>query len=281
LNAYPVECDGPHRFTRFAVPRGDWQQIRREMEERLRVPVQMFEGAAWVVGDRDGGEPVDVECHEYPQLHQFILRNGLRSQAEAKGFETWFGFGGELSCVPRTTFVPIGPVLVEPVLRSRFAHEGVLGDLVVLVIRWQVRWRFAGDLTNAQIARWAAGENAVRIEGDGPRRGRIADVVGRTVQLLLRGGDRRELPADNYALVARPPIVQRYLRTTVPEDAADLYRQIQVASGTLERSGRRNRYQVKEREQRALSLLLEIGTDLVLPDGRNAHIADIPVEIRV
>jgi hypothetical protein len=98
---------------------------------------------------------------------------------------------------------------------------------------------------------------------------------------MLRGGDAREVDAEHYGLVARPPLLQRFLREHMPADSREIYRQVQVASGTLERSGRRNRYQVKEREQQALSLLMEIGTEIPGLDGSVARIADIPVEVRV
>ena len=255
LNAYPVSCSGSHRFSRFPLPEGDWSNARRERERSLGQPVVIHADAAWVIGEHPDGETVEVACDEQPQLHQFLLRDALQRQAADRNFDTWFGFGGELWAVQRGTFAPVGPILVEPLLKSRFTHEGAMGGLVVLVIRWQVRWRFSGDLADPQLAEWGAGESAVRIEGDGPRRGRIVEVADDVLRLELRGGEVREVASQNYALVARPALVQRFLRTNDPANYSDIYRQLQVASGTLEPSGRRNRYQVKEREQKALARL--------------------------
>src|SRR5438874_1684644 len=95
LNAYPISCSGPHRFTRLSLPVEDWTEARRELERELGESVQIYGGYAWVIGEREGGDVIDVACEEHPHLHQFLLRDGFQRQARSRGFDTWLGFGGE------------------------------------------------------------------------------------------------------------------------------------------------------------------------------------------
>src|SRR4051794_18757504 len=93
LNAYPVSCSGSHWLTRFPLPRTDWSQARRDLERRLQSPVLRYEDAAWVIGKHSDGETMELACEAHPQLHQFLLRDAFRKQAEARDFEAWYGFG--------------------------------------------------------------------------------------------------------------------------------------------------------------------------------------------
>jgi hypothetical protein len=280
LNAHEITCDGgAHRLWRIEISGGD-RPRRGDFERRYGVPLWLGRDAAWATDPVAGDEVTErnVTCLENPSVHAFVLREAVLRRGQAAGYDTWIGFGHEINCAD--TGHPLlddGPVRVEPVLRMRIAHEGLRGELVVLVIRRSVRWRFAESLMADWLRAVAEGEAAVRIAGDGPARARVTGFAGEQLILERRRGEER-LSAADYALVANPNLVYRALRGR-REDAEDVLRRVYQATGAIDAYRRVNRRAVRDRTEAAMVMLAEFGLELPLPDGGTARIDDQRVDI--
>jgi hypothetical protein len=280
LNSHELTCDGPHRLWRVALPVGD-RPRRTELEGHYGVPLWLGRDAAWATDPIAGDEVTETElaCQANPSVHAFVLREALLRQGEAADYDTWIGFGHEINCADtRHPLLDEGPVRVEPVLRMRVAHEGLNDELVVLVIRRSVRWRFAEPLTAHWLRSVAEEEPAVRLAGDGPARGRVAGFDGDQLILQLRRGEQRRVNAADYALVANPNLVYRALRDR-PEDAEDVLRRVYQATGAIDAYRRVNRRAVRDRTEAAMAMLSEFGLDVALPSGGTVRIDDQRVEV--
>jgi hypothetical protein len=281
LNAHEVACEGDsHRLWRVELPDGN-RPRRSELERRYGVPLWLDRDAAWATDPIEGDDVTETEitCQVNPSVHAFVLREALLRRGQAAVYDTWIGFGHEINCAePRQPLLEEGPVRVEPVMRMRIAHEGLNDELVLLVIRRSVRWRFADPLTADWLRPVANGEAAVRIAGDGPARARVAGLNGNHVTLELRRGEQRRVNAADYALVANPNLVYRALRDR-PEDAEDVLRRVYQATGAIDSYRRVNRRAVRDRTEAAMAMLTEFGLELPLPDGGTAHIDDQGVEV--
>lgn len=196
LNAHELTCDGgSHRLWRIELA-GEDRPRRSELEDRFGVPLWLGRDAAWATDPVEGDNVSETQlsCHANPSVHAFVLREALLRRGRAAGYDVWMGFGHEINCAdPRYPMLDEGPVRVEPVLRMRVAHEGLTDELVVLVLRRSVRWRFAEPLTATWLRPVADGEAAVRIAGDGPARARVGGFEGDQVVLDLRRGEQRRL----------------------------------------------------------------------------------------
>jgi hypothetical protein len=280
LNAHEITCEGgAHRLWRIDV-QGDDRPRRTDLEERYGAPLWLGGDAAWATDPiaGDGVTETELSCLANPSVHAFVLREALLRRARGAGYDAWIGFGHEINCADTThPMLDEGPVRVEPVLRMRVTHEGLDGELVLLVIRRSVRWRFAEALSAEWLRAVGEGEAAVRIAGSGPARARIAGYDGDQLILERRRNEERVNAAD-YALVANPNLVYRALRDR-PENAEDVLRHVYQATGAIDAYRRVNRYAVRERTEAAMAMLIEFGLDLPLPSGGTARIDEQRVDV--
>ena len=84
--------------------------------------------------------------------------------------------------------------VLEPQLVARFAQEAYIEADAVIVVRARTRWRSARTLAELDLQRLAVGERAVRIDGDGPRRGLVDSVSADELHLGSEARLRSWLP---------------------------------------------------------------------------------------
>lgn len=137
--------------------------------------------------------------------------------------------------------------VVEPELVVRLAEEAYVTSDAIAIVRTRSRWRTAATLADPQVAEWSVGESAIRLRGDGPRRGRVEISDGNTLRLRI-GPDTHSVNPADYALVVRSRLVVAWRGTQALRD-------LNVASGMLTVSNKRNRYAVKDRFEMAGKML--------------------------
>jgi hypothetical protein len=277
VNAHALLDRGPFYLWRPTDPRARSGQ-RRELSARLGVPVFVDQGQAWCL--RRPGADAGARREEYrpadrPALHRAAVREGLRELALSRGFEAWFGFGGEVHCAP-VDEPPVvdGPVRIEPVLKLRVVGLGEQ-RAPALVSRYDSPWRFSSPLSDPVLRGVAVGQRAVRVGGDGPRSGRVDGFDGESV-LLRAGGMATEWPSAAYALTATPALVHE-----IVPNAIDTIGALYAASRSLLRDGRPDQYAVQERQQRAALLLARLGDVIGMPAGGSVEIEPTPVQVKV
>lgn len=231
-----------------------------------------------------GGEELSfaTDMEDKARLVGFAIRESVRAHARGNGWEEWL-LMGEIRAVPPDNGQEHGPVLVEPLLKMRVAHEGMGEREHVLIASSGVRWRMAGSLAEPDLAAVAEGESVFRLGGEGPERGSVERMEGDLLYLSQRGDVLEEpVRAEDYSLVARPGLVHAYLARTTGgrAEAASVYRRLLSASGTLLPDGSPNRYAAKERYLNTEKLLAELKRRFEMPTGA-AEIAETPIEIFV
>lgn len=283
-NAYRLALPPAQRFWRISL-QGDEAPSRRQLERELGgIPVWIHNRDAYTCQPVPGGEEISfsTEMEDKARLVSFAIRESLRAHARERGWEEWL-LMNELHAVPPDNGREHGPVLVEPLLKMRVAHEGMGEREFVLVASSGVRWRMVGTLADSELAAVAEGESVFRLGGDGPERGSVERVDGDAIYVSQRGELLEEpLRAEDYSLVARPGLVHSYLARTTGgrAEAANVYRRLLVASGTLLPDGSPNRYAAKERYQSTETLLAQLDRKFDMPTGQ-AEIAATPIEIFV
>jgi hypothetical protein len=112
-------------------------------------------------------------------------------------------------------------------------QEPYLDADAAVVVRARTRWRCAGTLADTGLHRFAFDEPAIRLAGDGPRRGHVAAVSAD--ELWRRaGGASVSVAHGDYALVAGSRLVVAYR-------GQQALRELQIASGVLTVANHRNR----------------------------------------
>jgi hypothetical protein len=280
-NAYRLNLPDTQRFWCVSIT-GTGPRNRRQVEQELGVPVWMERDNAFTTEEVAGADKLEFPTMtpERANLVLFGLREALRSRARECNWQHWFSMS-EFRAVPPDQEETYGPVIVEPLLKVRVAHEGVKELEFLFVLSSGVRWRMSGDLTDTELAAVAPGESIFRLGGDGPERGTVVRVEGDDLYIAL-GKEELDEPhkAKDYSLVARPVLVNTFLnRTCSPDEARSVYHSLLVASGTLMADHSLNRYAVKGRYQSTEELINEFGRTFSLPTGGSVEIAGAPIEI--
>jgi len=277
VNAHALIDRGPfHVWRPVDAAAGAGQ--RRALSARFGVPVFVERGRAWCLREPAGEAGAEREEYgpaERPALHRAAIREGLRDLAARRGFEAWFGFGGEVHCAaPDEPPAEDGPVRIERVLKLRVVGLGEHG-VSALVVRHDSPWRFSSPLIDPAMRRIAVGERARRVAGDGPRSGRVEGFDGESV--LLRAGNAvTAQPSAAYALSADPALVHR-----VVPSATRIVAELYAASRSLLPDGRPNQYALQERQQRAVALLARLGRGIAMPAGGSVEIEPAPLQVKV
>ena len=273
LNSFPLRCPGVHHVTR--LPRPDSRDARRALERELGTSLFVTEKCAYASDEVEvrGGHVVDLACSAETGLHLFDLRSAVAAHARRRGFAAWFRFGGEIEVIGLPGEQVVGSIVVQRRLKLRVLEEGWDDQETRVVARHGTRWLVAGTLADADLRDLAIGESAERVAGRGPSRGEIVSIEGDEVVLRNRGRDER-FAASAYALRANSSFVRRH-------HGASTFRALQVASGSLTRSGKKNQYAVKDRFMALARDLEAIGLEIAMPGGRQAVIEPSWVEVRV
>jgi hypothetical protein len=273
LNSFGLRCPGVHHVTR--LPRPESREARRALERELATSLFAGEKSAYAPGEVTvpGGHVVDLACDAEAGLHVFDLRAAIAAQARHRGFTAWFGFGGEIHVIGLPGEQRVGSIVVQRRLRLRVLEEGWDEPETRVVARQRTRWLVAGTLADPDVSKLAIGESAERLDGRGPSRGEIVSFEGDDVVLRNRGRDER-FPSADYALRASSSFVRRH-------HGAGTFRALQVASGSLTQSGKKNQYAVKDRFGALVEDLHAIGLEIEMPGGRQAVIEPSWVEVRV
>jgi Piwi domain len=283
INAFPVTLEDPQPVTRIECPRdAPIGQTRRGLEERFSTPIIIDRGYAWTAVALEDQERVDLTPDEFPNVHVFNLREGIRLRAESAGWEFWIN-RGEMSAVEPGDGEVIDPFEVQAVLRMRATWEGVGSQQLLLLAGSSVRWLVREPLEDPDVMAVAPGEYVVRRPGVlGVQRAQVQEITDGRLLLVGRGGaaPSEANPAD-YQLVARPSLVYALMgRRHTHAEAAAVYNLLLVASRTLmARSNAPNKYAAKERYFETERLLDQFGRSVPLANGTAAEIAAAPREL--
>jgi hypothetical protein len=285
INAFSITLPREQSVTRIAIPSND--ASRRELEREHGTRLFFERGEAWTAEPIPGQPTEQLSSQEHPFLHLFNIRQAVGARAAELGWDFWIQHG-EMNAVREHTPNHIGPFVVQRVLKTRAAWEGVERLELLLVASAGVRWLVELPLTDAAVRQVAIGEHVLRRSGGSStlRRGRVDGFTASGVIFADREGNTQgEYPSEDYQLVARPDLVYRLLaaRGEGSTSQAEIYRQLLVASGTLRPEDRRhNEYAVKDRFRATENLLAEfLGGDraLRIANGVSARVASDPKEI--
>lgn len=271
VNAYPLTFEGD--VVLWRIDR-DEHDDKRALERQLGVALWGERQAFWAASEPAGrGAASQSFAASRPRgLVLFAAREALVEHALAQGRDGWFGRAGEMSFLGLLAPQELDRFVLEPQLVARLVQEPYLDADAAVVVRARTRWRSRGRLDDAQVAAVAPGEPAVRLSGDGPRRGVVVSVGND--EFVLRAGpeEHSALPAD-YALVTGSRLV-------VAWRGQQVFRELQVASGVLTVSNKRNRYAVKDRFEMAGRMLRALGWPVALPGTARMHLGSpIGVEL--
>lgn len=272
LNAYPLTFVGEMSLWRLAEDAGaDKLQVRT----RAGCSVWQDEARCWWSGSEPAG--IDAEQRSVPalpvtSLGLFVLREALVDLAEAGGYEAWVRWNevdvlGLLPAREEDVFV------IEPQLSLRAVREQYIDVHAVLQFRRRMRWRVAGHLGDPRLRHYAINRRAVRINGTGPRRARIADVSADEL-VLEAGAEIISVPPQDYALVANAQLVMAWR-------GHEVLRRLQIASGTFTANGRRDLYAVKARFSAGTDMVRNLGLEIPLPGQARVTIDPRRIEVQV
>lgn len=274
LNRFHIDCPGLHKMTR--IPRPAAKEETEKLEQSIGQSV--FRKGAWCYAGPAVSLPsstsVDLPCSFDLQLHAFDLRRCIFEHAVKEKLDARFGFAREISITGLAGDVQIDGLLVQRRLRLRVVVMESFGSPDTWVVgRQDTRYLVAGSLANAPIRERAIGEIADRLAGDGPLKGEVVAASDGEVTLLVRGDEVSVRPSD-YTLTVRVPYIRRYHRR-------DTLQRLQVISGSLTQTGRKNRYAVKDRYKGLIDAMEQLGYTIPMPDGRYAKIDRAWTEIRI
>jgi hypothetical protein len=278
LNSVRVICGGEHLVTRFVKPHNYSSEWRRALEAEIGQAVFVGDEFAYASGEinHPKGGVTTVGCDaESGELCVFALRHALVRHARDRGFEAWINAFREVTIAGLLPVRKAGDVIVEPLLVTRVLREGFETGEVFLTVRPRSRSYLAGSLATRAHSENFIGETAHRLRGDGPARAKIAMLeASGQVKLVARNGDETSWPSDDYSVVATPELIRIHF-------GPQAWANVQVATGTLTQTKRRNTYAVKDRFIAASTALTKLGPELELPGVAVAIIEREWSEVRI
>lgn len=265
INSVRVVCPGRHLVTKFERSfDSDYKAVKDELQAELGQSVFVGQRFAYASGEVDHprGHCVEVSCDiENGGVHLFDLRSAIVAQAQNAGLDAWFVFGGEIRVTGFGEARHVGRVVVHPRLHLRVTTEGWDDPETFAIAR--ARWRslLAGSLLDLDDIESLIDETAERLDGDGPGRGRIVgfDHDAETVVIQI-GEDESSWPLADYSVAAYPALLTRRY-------GAGAFTDLQVATGSLTKSKRKNLYVIKDRFRMAAEGLAAIGHTIPMPVG--------------
>ena len=251
LNAFLLRCPGTHHLKRLARPRSEEERLR--IEEKIGQAVFQAADFAYVAvsADLPDSKIVEVECNSNRSLHLFDLRTWISEQASSQKLRPRFAFGGEIHVTGLRGDTEIDGITVQHRLRLRVSDVEIAGVETWIVARHDTRFLVAGSLADVQAQKHAVGEMAERIAGSGPLKGEVLSISNQNLTLQSKGVKFAVEPS-NYTLTVRSSYVQQH------HSAATLAK-LQIASGSLTATRKRNRYAVKDRYKAVAEAMDQLG----------------------
>lgn len=271
VNAYDVAFAGDVTLWRF--PHADGAD-KREAELAAGVPLWANGDTFWCTRPPAGtlqARSVSIPTAGSGGLVLFAARAALVEHAHQAGREAWFGRGGEMHFMGLLASQTADRFVLEPELVVRLVREEFIDADALAVVRARTRWRSEESLASSEVAAQAVGGRAVRLTGDGPRRGLIEAVAGEELQLRV-GAVLQTVPSSDYALIVGSRLV-------VAWRGSEALRGLNVASGVLTVSNKRNRYAVKDRFETAGRMLRALEWPVPMSGGATLTLGR-PVAVR-
>jgi hypothetical protein len=247
VNAYDIAFEGDVTLWRFARAHG---ADKRDAERAAGVSLWTEADTFWCTRRPAGtsqARSVSLPTADPRGLMLFAARDALVEHAHQADRDAWFGRGGEMHFMGLLASHTTDRFVLEPELVVRLVQEEYIDADAVAVVRARTRWRSAESLASPEVAGRAIGERAVRLTGDGPRRGWVDAVDGQELQLRV-GATVETVAAADYALIVGSRLV-------VAWRGSEALRDLNIASGVLTVSNKRNRYAVKDRFETAGRML--------------------------
>jgi hypothetical protein len=273
LNAFQLRCPGSHRLKRLARPNS--KEEKSKIEEKIGHSIFQGAGFAYVAVSAEVADSkiVEVECNSNRNLHLFDLRTWISEQASSQKLRPRFAFGGEIHVTGLRGDVEIDGITVQHRLRLRVTDIEVTDTETWIVARHDTRYLVAGSLADRQNQKHAVGEMAERIAGAGPLRGEVLSISDLNLTLQAKGV-KFVVESSNYTLTVRSSFVQRHR-------GAGTLAKLQIASGSLTATRKRNRYAVKDRYEALAEAMDQLGWAIAMPGDRVAIIDRSWTEIRI
>jgi hypothetical protein len=273
LNAFQLICPGSHRLKR--IPRPGSKEERLRVEEEIGQAIFQAADFAYVaIGTEiSGSETVDVECDFNRNLHLFDLRSWISEQASSQKLNSRFVFGGEIHITGLSGDIEIDGIKVQNRLRLRVTDMEINEPETWVVARHDTRYLVAGSLADQQNQEHSVGEMAERIAGAGPLKGEVLSVSDGNLLIQTKGAKFAVEPS-NYTLTVRSSYVRRHRGATT-------LTKLQIASGSLTATRKRNRYAVKDRYKAVAEAMDQLGWTVAMFDDRIAIIDRAWAEIRI
>lgn len=245
--------------------------VKRDLEDELGLALWGERDAFWAARQPSGAAKRVLLTAAQPRGRVlFAVREAIVASAERAGRDAWFGRGGEMSCLGLVPAQQVDRFELEPQLVMRLVQEDYIDAEAAILVRAKTRWRCSGSLADRDVHAIAVGERAVRLKGDGPRAGVVEEVDVTGLQLRV-GPESVRVTPESYALVAGSRLVAAWR-------GSEVLRDLQIASGVLTISNRRNRYAVQERFRMAGQMLRSLEWPLPLPGGGSITLED-PIRI--
>jgi hypothetical protein len=271
VNAYDIAFEGDVTLWRF--PRLDGAD-KRDAELNAGVSLWTDADTFWCTRKPAGtsqARSVSLPTADPGGLVLFAARDALIEQAHQAGRDAWFGRGGEMHFMGLLASQTADRFVLEPELVVRLVQEEFVDADALAVVRARTRWRSQEPLASPEVAARAVAERAVRLRGEGPRRGWVEAVAGEEVRLRV-GPAVHSLAAADYALIVGS-------RSVVAWRGSEALRDLNIASGVLTVSNKRNRYAVKDRFETAGRMLRALTWPVPLPGDATITLGK-PVAIR-
>jgi hypothetical protein len=205
-------------------------------------------------------------------LSLWIVREAIVEHSHGLGFDAWFGRAGELHVIGAIPSATEDRFRIEHGVLMRVSREAFIDADAVLTVRHRTAWRYAGSLADSDAASRAVGQSAVRLRGDGPRRGRIARVSGARAVLQLSIGEV-DVATEDYTFAVNSRFVAGWRGSPV------LHR-LRVTTGELTVTGKRNRHGVQDRFKLAGDAVRKLGPSIPVAGGGEIEIGP-PVAVRL
>lgn len=264
--------------------RGDARMFRMEgaATGRTRDEIRDLSGVGvWIEGEDAFSyrQPGALEAakvidplHPIDGLSLWTVREAIVEHSRSLGFDAWFGRAGELHMIGAIPSATEDRFRIEHGVLMRVTREEFIDADAVLTVRHRAAWRYAGALTDTDVAARAVGQSAVRLRGDGPRRGRVARVAGACAILQLSAGEV-EVGSEDYTLAVNSRFVASWRGSAV-------LRRLRVTTGELTVSGQRNRHGVEDRFRLAGDVVRKLGSTIPVAGGGEIEIGP-PVAVRL
>jgi hypothetical protein len=273
LNSYPLDCSGSVRL--FCLTGATARRPRRDLQDDLGVSVRVQDGQAFTYARpaAGGAETIDHSLSPVDDLAMFAIREALVEHCAGLGVEALIGRAGELRVTGLIASAAEDRFRIEHVLHLRVGREEFIDADAVLTARHRTAWRCAQPLTDRDVAARAVNERAVRVRGDGPRRGRVVR-VGATSAVLRCGADEVEVAAADYTLGANAALIARWRGSAV-------LRRVRVTAGDLTVNGSRNKHGIEDRFKLVGDAVRRLGGRVAVGEHGAVTIAVRPVQIRL